>query len=108
MIYYLATPYSSKHAMDRELRYQQACVIAGTLMAEGKTVYSPIAHSHNIAAVSDLPTSWDFWGAQCIDMLRACSVLIVAKMPGWEQSVGVRAEIALAGELGIPIEYLEV
>lgn len=108
MIRYLATPYSSTEAYVREQRFMQACVIAGQLMGDGFVVYSPIAHSHPIAGLVDLPTSWEFWQTQCVAMLRVSSVLVVAMMDGWQESVGVQAEIALAKELGIPVEYLEL
>jgi hypothetical protein len=32
--------------------------------------------------------------------------LIVLMLDGWEQSRGVNAEIALARELGLPVEYV--
>jgi len=108
MITYLCSPYSHPEAFVMEQRYQEVCKIAGELMASGDVVFSPIAHSHSIAAQSDLPGSWEFWEQQDRAFLAASSKLVVAMMPGWAESKGVTAEIAIAKELGIPVEYMEV
>lgn len=105
---YLATPYSHSDKAVMESRFDQACKIAGMLMAEGHTVFSPIAHTHPIAVRCDLPRGWDFWHKYDIAMLEASSKLIVAKMEGWEQSRGISGEIEIAKSLGLPIEYMEV
>jgi dCTP diphosphatase len=41
-------------------------------------------------------------------MLSKCDRVIVLKLPGWENSKGVAAEIARAEELGLPIEWMEM
>jgi hypothetical protein len=78
------------------------------MMAEGHVVYSPIAHSHPIAEVSDLPGGWEFWQKQCLEMLSHASRLVVAQMDGWEDSVGIKAEIDMAVEWRIPLTYLAI
>jgi hypothetical protein len=40
-------------------------------------------------------------------MLRRCDALAVLRLPGWEQSVGVQAELALARELGLRAVVVE-
>jgi hypothetical protein len=107
MLIYLATPYSDESAAVREERFQVVNRAAAVLMARGLPVYSPISHGHPISLAGELPLGWDFWGAQCRAILAACEKLIVLKVPGWESSKGVTAEMALARELGLPVEFLD-
>ena len=99
---YLASPYSHPDPAMRELRYKQACEVAALLMRDGHLVYSPIVHSHPLTAYG-LPADWDYWRRLDEEMLRRCDALAVLRLPGWEQSVGVQAELALARELGLKI-----
>lgn len=103
---YLATPYSHDDPNVRAARFDQACIIAGTLMNSGHLVFSPIAHSHPIALKCELPTTWDYWRRYDYRMLLCSTKLVVAMMDGWQESKGVQAEITIAKEFDIPIEYL--
>jgi len=91
-----------------ERRFDAACRIAGRLMAAGELVLSPIAHTHPIAVRCELPRGWEFWDRYDRDLLAKADKVIVAMMAGWQESVGVQAEIAIAKQLGLPIEYLAV
>lgn len=105
---YLATPYSHPDVGVREARFDQACRIAGGLMAAGEIVFSPIAHTHPIAVRCDLPKGWEFWEKYDREMLGLASRLVVVTMDGWQTSRGIAAEIAIAQHLGIPVEYMAV
>lgn len=71
-------------------------------------LYSPIVHNHPLAVVHDLPKTWDFWRKVDVATLRRSDLLIVLKMNGWEESVGVQGEIDVARNLSIPIVYIDV
>lgn len=103
---YLATPYTDPDPAVMEERFNRACEIAGRLMAQGLIVFSPVAHTHPIAVRCGLPRGFDYWERYDRALLAAASKLLVAKLPGWERSAGIAAEIKIAEELGIPIEYL--
>ena len=60
---YLASPYSHPDATVREARFQAACRATASLIRAGHEVFSPIAHSHPLAAFG-LPTDWSFWESQ--------------------------------------------
>ena len=55
----------------------------------------------------DLPTDWAFWDRSCRAYLTHSHKVVVLKLAGWDRSSGVAAEVRIAQELGIPIEYLE-
>jgi hypothetical protein len=40
-------------------------------------------------------------------MLQRCDELAVLKLPGWRESTGVTAEIAIAREFGLPVRFIE-
>ena len=103
---YLASPYTAPSWIDRLGRYHQACKAAAQLMEHGHVVFSPIAHSHGIAQFM-VANDHDFWMSQDLPFLRQAEKMIVLKLPGWEDSRGVAAEMAFAEYLGIPIEFME-
>jgi hypothetical protein len=103
---YLATPYSGTQKQQLE-RFEAACRIAGKIIKQGYFVFSPISHSHFIALLGDIPASHDFWKAQNESWLLWCDELWVAKMPGWENSKGVKWEMAWAVMNYRPVEFID-
>ena len=55
-----------------------------------------------------LPTGWDFWERIDRAYLARCDEVVVLMLDGWQESTGVRAEIALARDLGKPVRFLGV
>ena len=92
---YLASPFSHPDPVVREQRFEAACRAAAKLTRQGRTTYSPIVHSFNLCRY-DLPLDWQFWQKHDLRFLEMCSEVIVLKLPQWEKSVGVQAEIAAA------------
>lgn len=103
---YLASPYTHPDPAIQEERFRAVCAYAATMMRQGLRVFSPIAHTHHIA-LCGLPGGWEFWEAYDRDMIARCDEVAVLCLPGWEESTGVRAEIAIAAELGLPVRYLD-
>jgi len=107
---YLACPYSSPDKSLVEWRYQQATKAAGWLLTKrGLNVFSPITHSHPLhKAAGGCPGDWKFWEKIDREYLSCSQRLVVLMLAGWRKSVGVQAEIKIAEEQGIPVEYLVV
>lgn len=106
MITYLACPYSHPDRSVRVARFEAANRTAAVLMAEGHYVYSPISHTHPIAEAGDLPLDWDYWEQYDRLFLNTSKLVKVLMLDGWKESKGVAGEVAIAAELGIPVEYL--
>jgi len=102
---YIASPYSHDNEDTMSSRFDQVCEYAGRMMQSGKVVYSPIAHSHPIAMRVGLPTDWEYWEKFDHVMLSRCTELHVLQIDGWYESEGVRAEVCMAEQLGIPVTY---
>jgi hypothetical protein len=55
-----------------------------------------------------LPKGWEYWEKFDRAFIVASRALIVLTIDGWKDSVGVQAEIKIAKELGIPVDYLRL
>jgi hypothetical protein len=54
-----------------------------------------------------MPTNWAFWHTFNEEFIKACSKLLIVTLPGWQKSVGVSGEVAIAKKHKIPIEYID-
>ena len=104
---YLSSPYSHPEALVRAARFRLACEAVAKMLRAGEHVISPIVHCHPVAIAHDLPTDFAFWQAYNRDTLKRCDRMVVLKLAGWEESVGVAGEIEMAAEFNIPVEYRE-
>lgn len=102
IINYLAQPYSC----NPEQAYLDALHYVGTSFAFGIMVYSPIIHNHPIAKLTNNPTDFHYWKDFDLSMLQRCDQLLVLDAPGWENSFGVKEEIAFAKTHKIPIKHV--
>lgn len=105
--YYLATPYS-KYEDGLDAASHDACALAAEFIKQGTNVFCPIAHSHAISDHGLDKTDCVAWLALDRPLLDAADGVIVAMLPGWEESHGVRQEIKWAEEAGKEIIYHEV
>lgn len=104
---YIAIPYSDPDSHTRFARCILATAYAAHLIRLGKTVHSPITHSHAIAQMGELPTHYEFWRVTDQVHIRSCREIHVITADGWKDSVGVRAEIEYAIEQGKDIKYVD-
>ena len=104
---YLAVPYSHPDPQVKQRRFDAVNKVAAKLMKDGNYIFSPISHTHPIALAGELPGDWQYWEGYDRTILEMCKKIIVLKLDGWEKSSGVNAEIKLAKELGLEIEYYE-
>lgn len=77
------------------------------LMRQGRCVYSPITHTRAMAVEDGLPGSFDYWATFDKRMIDACDELLVLRLDGWRESIGVTAEIAYAAARGMPVNYMD-
>lgn len=103
---YLASPYYHEYREIRESRFIAVCKKAGELMNQGYFVYSPIAHSHPIAVQCELPKDWEYWKQYDLEYIKWVDEVWIYKLPGWDISTGIKAEIEIAQELNKPIVYI--
>lgn len=103
---YLATPYT-KFPGGIEAAFAAACDLTARLTQTGIIVYSPIAHSHAVAKVGKLdPFDLSIWYPHNDQLMKRCDCLIVALLPSWETSVGIKYEIDFFEREAKPIFHL--
>lgn len=98
---YLAAPYSHPRPQLRRLRVKDATTFERGLTCAGAMVYNPLRYSAALADIADDDT----WRAHGLRLLTACDILVVLQLPGWDESVGVKAEIVAAERAGKPVYY---
>jgi hypothetical protein len=104
---YLAGPYSDTQSAVMNERFIALTKKCGELIADGLHVFSPITHGHWINRYSSFGASWKIWEKFDLFMLKKSDELFVYCLSGWEQSVGVQAEIKFAQEHNKKIVYIE-
>lgn len=75
------------------------------LMTHGIFTVSPLLKDPTVVE-HGAPGTWDYWKDYSEVLLSRCDKMIVIMFEGWEQSVGLKAEIEIAKSLNIPIEYI--
>ena len=104
---YLGLPYMHKEMYVRQLRAEISDIVSAELMNKGEHVYAPISSCHNIAVKYGLPGDWAYWKEMDEVFIRHCDKVMIITLVGWEESVGVTAEIKLAKKYKKPIEYID-
>lgn len=106
-ISYLACPFSHS---DPEVQLKRHSIVNQVTYAfhqKGKLVYSPLTHNIPLKQLDKQSSGWGIWEKFDRAMLMRCDELIVLKLSGWKESIGVMAEISFAKELNLPIQMIE-
>lgn len=105
---YLASPYSHPDGFIRLRRYEvNIHATAWLIRTFGWNVFSPIVHSHPLAVIAGLNGDWDFWRTIDEGFLQVSERIVVLRLPGWQESVGVTAELEISAGLSLPVHYLD-
>jgi len=106
-IEYLAIPYTDPDGDIRDFRAELSDIVCAELMNEGRIIFAPISSCHHIAKKYDLPKDWEFWKRIDTEFILNCKKVLVITLEGWENSTGVTAEIEIAKDAGIPVEFID-
>jgi hypothetical protein len=105
-IAYLAAPYNHTDPAIKKQRADYTTAFTSYLFNKEIFVFSPLTHNVPLIEAGTV-TGWDMWGKYDLEMLSRCDKLIVLRLPGWKESLGVKAEIEHATKLGLPIEEID-
>lgn len=107
--YYLSTPYSHDDPSVQEERYILAAEVLRWYLNRGHLAFSPIASSHTLDVRGIRPQQgWLEWDIALLNTLDPSHLtVVVVKLDGWRESVGVQAEIDWATERMVRIEYVD-
>lgn len=104
---YMASPYSGTPEQQQE-RYEKARWAAAELIKQGSVIFSPIVHCHEILFNHDLPGDIDFWHWYDRAMIEAAHTFAILKLPGWDESKGIKWETQVALELKKRMMFYEI
>ena len=101
--FYLASPYTNPDPAIVEDNYNEVLVYSWLLDCKGIYHYCPIAAKHCIAQRYAMPGDYLFWEGFNDSFITPSLGIILADIPGWEQSKGVQHERRRAAELNKPL-----
>jgi hypothetical protein len=104
LMVYIAAPYWHDDENIRNYRRRKAIEYSELLFRKGILFYSPLLYSERFAKNK---TKENYWVQHGIQMVSACQEMRVLCLDGWEDSNGIKGEIAKAESLKIPIKYIE-
>lgn len=104
---YLAAPYSHPDEKVKAERMRRFYEIDAMLTNHGLFTISPLMKVETCKH-GKVPDDWQYWKEYSCHLLDMCDKMIVLMFDGWQDSVGVRAEIEYAETHSIEIEYVDV
>lgn len=104
---YLASPYSHPVPETRTRRYIQARDFTHYHLQQGVTIFSPIVYGHQFSRDLDAPTDAKSWLTFNSDMMQVAREMWVLTIPGWEESLGIKAEIEFANFITLDWKLVE-
>jgi len=105
---YVASPYSHPDPQIRQRRYELLQYAMVELKVEGVNAVSPILHWHPTATRYNLGKDNGTYMRFNTHLLRCCDLVAVLRIPGHEESEGVKWEVEMATSLRVPSMDLEV
>lgn len=107
---YLACPYTHDDPYIKACRAYVAVKVGAALTNLGYHIWNPIGESERYAeeVIEPVKGNWEYWKEHDLMQLDNCTELLVIPLMGWQESVGVQAEIAYAKENNIPIRYISL
>ena len=100
---YLASPFS-RYRLGHERAVADIARIAGHLIHAGVKLFCPVVHCDPLVRFGKLkPTDAALWRRINAPFVEACSVLIVARLEGWDASAGIADETTAFVERAAPI-----
>ena len=104
---YMASPYSTPDRKVKWRRYRDVCYATAVLLKRGFVVFAPIVYNHLLATRYGMDGHWEFWKFFDLSMIAHAEEVWVYCLDGWEDSVGVLAEIAEAERLGLRVRFID-
>jgi len=98
---YLASPYMHESEIMREARFKAVAYIGAQLMHQGFHIICPISMCHPMTiSPCSLPGDFEFWGELDKNLISRCDYFIIATIPGWKRSSGIKREYEIARAFG--------
>jgi hypothetical protein len=103
---YLASPYSHPDEQRRFRRFLAAREYVWQRMGQGELIFSPIVYAHQFDRDFQAPFDHTPWIPMNKWYIENCRFIEVLKLRDWEQSEGIKQEIALARSINKHVVYV--
>lgn len=107
---YLSAPYSTPDPVERRRRVLQCRLMLAEFIADGRLTICPVSMNHEAIELlnqRNLDAGGSYWRSIEAKLAEACDELVVLRLPNWEDSNGVRREIALFEAMGKPVSFVD-
>lgn len=105
---YIASPYSHPSKLIMYERcHQITCIGARLTKIYGYAFILPILTSVQLQQVEDFDHTFNQWRTIDLTFIMRVDEVWVVMLPGWEESIGVTAEIDFAIKNNIPVKFLD-
>jgi len=104
---YLAAPLSHPEIEVMQSRVEAINRATAHLFEKGVAVISLVGQCWPISQQCGLRTDFEWWRWYNKAVISRCGRVIILKLDGWQESIGVKGEVEIAEEFGIPVEYME-
>lgn len=106
----MGAPYTHKEDGVKIDRYERVTKAAAHLIENELVVFSPLTMTHPIDVImagENATLGSDYWVSFDEAFMQHCAGMVVLKLPGWDESSGVKREIAFFEALDRPVIYVE-
>ncbi len=110
---YIASPYTSRmQGKMKRLEEKSRCLLVDQAIGQLQDRYpyafiGPITQSaRTVVHMKTQKTTFEHWEIRDLTYVSRCDELWVLALPGWDQSVGVLAEIDFAYTLNLPVQFV--
>lgn len=104
---YLASPYTL-FKPNIDAAYEAIGCLSKRLTEVGIRHFSPILYTHPLAKIWGRdPLDWKYWMEFDRPFMEACDTLLIAKLDGWDISVGIHDEKDAFSRAGKPIYFVD-
>lgn len=104
---YIAAPFTSPDEFVMDRRYHQTQRYCVEMFHDGYVVFSPVVHWYYPAKWAGMRGNFAPFKNYCLSMLAKADEMLILMLPGWKDSIGVRAEIDFATEREIVTRYVK-
>jgi hypothetical protein len=108
MLVYVAAPYSSIPDKNELMRIISKFCGEYMIANPGEYAIPGLVHHYPTLECPELGTDYSFWQNFCEVFLSRCDKMIVLRIPGWQESKGVKGELEFCLTHRIPVEFRDI
>jgi|SRR6478609_148583 len=102
---YLAPPYGHPDPEVMKDRIKKIYSVFSEITAKGEKIICPTITNFFLDTFGEAPDR-ETWRKRCDHLIERSTELVILTLDGWQESPGLRRDIALAESNNIPVTYI--